>query len=44
MPNPTEGGPTPCAWCGVDTTPPDGEWITCPNARDLCIDCCGEDH
>lgn len=33
-----------CAGCGTNMTPPRGEWITCPNARDRCLDCCGEDE
>lgn len=33
-----------CTWCGIDTMPDDDVWITCPNAKDLCIDCCGEFH
>lgn len=33
-----------CSNCQQETMPKDGDWITCPNAQDLCIDCCGEVH
>lgn len=29
----------PCAWCHADVM----EWSACPNAKDICTDCCGED-
>lgn len=30
-----------CVWCRQAMTPdPHGDWITCPNAGDACIDCC----
>ena len=30
-----------CDDCTGAMTPDDaGDWITCPNARDTCIDCC----
>ena len=35
------GTQTFCDDCTGAMTPDDaGEWITCPNARDTCIDCC----
>ncbi len=34
-------GQTWCTWCTGPMTPgEDGVWITCPNGRDVCIDCC----
>lgn len=33
-----------CENCLADMMPEDDVWITCPNAGDLCIDCCGENH
>ena len=36
LPHPDE----PCAWCGqyvMDTE-------ACPNAKDICLDCCFEEH
>lgn len=31
----------PCVWCGQPMTPDvGGDWITRPNAGDVCIDCC----
>lgn len=36
---------TQCAWCDQHMTPDvNGDWITCPNAGDLCIDCCACSH
>jgi hypothetical protein len=30
-----------CQWCGQPKAPAtDGDFITCPNAHDICIDCC----
>lgn len=29
----------PCAWCGKYVM----DELACPNAHDICIDCCGED-
>lgn len=29
----------PCAWCGRFNM----GWNACPNARDICNDCCGEE-
>lgn len=29
----------PCAWCDN----PNMDQEACPNAKDICIDCCGED-
>lgn len=32
---------TRCLWCVQPMTPDTaGDWITCPNAADVCIDCC----
>lgn len=33
-----------CTVCGTDMYPESDDWITCPNAQDVCIDCCGETH
>lgn len=30
-----------CTWCEQAMTPDlHGDWITCPNAGDVCVDCC----
>lgn len=29
----------PCAWCGRYVM----DEMACPNAKDICTDCCGED-
>lgn len=34
-----------CAWCDQPMTPDKyDDWITCPNAGDICIDCCPCSH
>lgn len=40
-PAPAEGDQTYCAFCDQPMTPDaKGEWITCPNGGDICLDCC----
>lgn len=33
-----------CSNCQRDMLPEDDAWMTCPNAQDTCVDCCGEIH